>query len=201
MTSRDLSDEEKQDFWDLANIFMAIANEQIDRYEVGYVSGAFLYGCARYNAFAMQCGGAKPGEIEHRTKTYLIDCYMNELRRNLGEALIKSDAADPAAHWSTFDLLDDFTDWTGDELWEFREVADLFVNAANDQTSAARVSRISAAFMHACARFNMYELQLGGEKPHLIDEAQLGRYASCYESLIILHMRDQLVQAEDRAPR
>ncbi len=71
-------------FWQVADSFIANANEQATTVDRGVVSAGFAYASARFNAFviASQCGTKESFESE---KAAAIDYFVNQYKLALTE--------------------------------------------------------------------------------------------------------------------
>ncbi|GAB1259622.1 DUF3144 domain-containing protein [Aurantivibrio plasticivorans] len=67
-----------QEFWDLADSFINMANEQMEHSDPGKVSSAILYAAARFNAFIVantteeDFESEKAGALRYFTKQYRV---------------------------------------------------------------------------------------------------------------------------------
>lgn len=81
-----MADEREQEFFDRADEFIHLANEQGEKIQRGQVSASFSYGAARYNVFVSAC---KASSAEHlkESKQMIIDYFTREYRLALEEKL------------------------------------------------------------------------------------------------------------------
>ena len=78
---------ENQDFWRVADSFIAHANAQNDT-DRGVVSAGFAYSSARFNAFviASQCGNKEAFEAEKAAAVdYFVEQYKLALTENVAD--------------------------------------------------------------------------------------------------------------------
>ena len=77
-----------EDFWRVADSFVAHANAQAENTDRGVVSAGFAYSSARFNAFviASQCGNKEAFEAE-KTKAieYFVEQYKLALTENVAD--------------------------------------------------------------------------------------------------------------------
>lgn len=188
-----LSGDELEAFYDLANRFIAVANEALREWEAPTVSAAFLYGCARYNSFLLQKEGHPPGKLDEESLVYFRDCYTHELREHMTETLMKGHHSKTEQGDFTLQDLGEFEGWVDEDRQGFFDLGDAFIAVANQLIGGAKASRISAAFMHACARYNVYVMQTGGLTPGEVDDERVETYAGAYADLLKRHMQDHLI--------
>jgi len=193
----DLDAEEQQAFFDLADEFIYIANGASDAEAPRpVVAAAFLYSCARYNAFSMQLLGNTPTEIDEEIVAYLVDDFDTKLREHMSQRVTDFEA-DDAALPSTLPViaaLDGLESLDDDEHSEFLDLADRFIHAANALIRSQRSTRISAAFSYGCARFNAFVLQAAGFPAGQVDDAAVAALRDAYESTLRMHMEETLVK-------
>ncbi len=88
----DLSEAERDAFFDLADRFIDLANQAVDDIAEGprRVSAAMMYATARYNAYIAHLGGYQGGEAEEAdVVNYYTSEYEKVLREHLGDSLVK----------------------------------------------------------------------------------------------------------------
>lgn len=88
----EFSEEERAQFYDLADRFIDLANDVAAEIAPGprRVSAAMMYATARYNAYIAHLGGYEGGEAEEaEVVQYYVDQYEKVLREHLSDALIK----------------------------------------------------------------------------------------------------------------
>ena len=194
-TIGEMPEEEAADFFEIANLFLAPANEMAGEHDVAEVAAAFLYGCSRYNAFAMQAQTDDLAEHRDEAAEMLTGYWTNELRDHMAQSLQRNPAPPPpgVTLTDTLDVLDGLEGRDQDGLNAFMDMADQFINVANATTAERKVSRLSACCMHACARFNVFVMQASGLKPGAVDEDLVARYAEGYRKLVDRHLLEVLV--------
>lgn len=179
------------EFADNANRFMTIANDALGQFDRAIVNAAFLYACARYNAYVVQSQGAEPGFVDPKSVAYLRECYEREVSSHMTERLVKGTPAKTEDETRTvltaLDLMD------AKRRTDFLDLADRYVNTANALTANTDVGRISAMIMHACARFNVFLMQTGGLEGGAVDAERRDAYCDMYETLLRRHLRETLV--------
>jgi hypothetical protein len=89
-TLSDLPDDEQDEFYEMADAFVDLANEMAETERVSRVSSAFLYACARYNAYAMQVQGGAVAEADEDAIRYLLEQYEKMLREHMTERLFET---------------------------------------------------------------------------------------------------------------
>lgn len=70
------------EFWDIADSFIQLANEQMEQHPEGTVSSAMLYAAARFNAFIV--AASAEGDIEEE-KEGAIKTFSDEYKKMLTE--------------------------------------------------------------------------------------------------------------------
>lgn len=91
-TLNDFSEEELEQFYDVADRFIDLANETAGQISPGprRVSAAMMYATARYNAYIAHLGGYQGGEAEEaEVVEYYVSEYEKVLREHLADALVK----------------------------------------------------------------------------------------------------------------
>lgn len=79
---------ESDDFWRVADSFIAHANDQVSGTDRGVVSAGFAYASARFNAFviASQCGNQQAFEAEQNAAVdYFVAQYRLALTENVAD--------------------------------------------------------------------------------------------------------------------
>ncbi|MEL6267229.1 MAG: DUF3144 domain-containing protein, partial [Pseudomonadota bacterium] len=84
----EMTPEEQARFFEMADQFLAIANNAVDDQGAGRVSAAMMFACARFNAFTAQTQGMPPGEVDDDAVRYFRDEYEKMLRENMSQTLI-----------------------------------------------------------------------------------------------------------------
>lgn len=77
-----------QQFWDMADSFIRLANDQARRAAAGKVSAALSYAAARYNAFVLATAKSTPEEFkgdEAKALDYFTEQYRTMLKDNLAD--------------------------------------------------------------------------------------------------------------------
>jgi hypothetical protein len=82
-----LSPEDQRAFFEMADRFLAVANELAEDAPVSRISAAMMFATARFNAFLAQTEGLPPGHVDEATVRYFADEYEKMLRENMGQAL------------------------------------------------------------------------------------------------------------------
>ena len=182
-------------FYETANAFLSKANTLAQTESRDLVAAAFLYACARYNAFGMQAQVEDPSEIGEEISEFLVTRFEDEVRDHMGETLSSSGALpepgmDPKL---AIEVLDEFDTFTEEERKAFYALGDAFVDIANLEIQHMKAARISAAMMHACTRFNVFVMQSFGLAPGLIDPTLVSAFSTAYETLLHSHMKEMLI--------
>lgn len=191
-----VSEAERQAFYATANAFLDIANRRIGIEPVEEIAAAFLYACARYNSFAMQAQSGDPSAIDDATVDYLAADFEGHLREHMGQDLGTGPGAPDSSAGSpgrAVDVLKGLNDRDPEDLSDFLDLGDRFIAVANKLIQTKRVGRISAAFMHACTRFNVYVAQCLGHPPRELDEALVAAFRRAYVNLVNYHLQETLV--------
>ncbi len=89
-TLSELDEEEQDEFYDLADQFVDLANSLSESERVSRVSSAFLYACSRFNAYVMQVQGGMVAEADEEAIRYLLDQYEAMLREHMSERLFET---------------------------------------------------------------------------------------------------------------
>ncbi len=71
-------------FYEMADAFIALANEQSGKADQGTVSATFLYAAARFNTFLVASASASAEEFASRKKD-VFDYFMTEYKKMLEE--------------------------------------------------------------------------------------------------------------------
>jgi hypothetical protein len=84
-----MSDTEKdQEFYDLANSFIELANQQASGIDKGKVSAAFLYAAARFNTFVVASSAANVEQFmsyKEKAYDYMVGEYQKMLEEHFGD--------------------------------------------------------------------------------------------------------------------
>lgn len=187
--------EDESAFFEVANLFLAPANDLASEHAVAEIAAAFLYGCSRYNAFAMQAQSDDLADHREEAAEMLTDYWTNELRDHMVLDLQRDPAAVPvgASPSDALDVLNGLEARDRDAFSAFMDMADTFIDVANATTTERKVSRLSACCMHACARFNVFAMQANGLKPGVVDEDLIESFTAMYRKLVDRHLLEILV--------
>jgi len=191
-----LTGEELKDFYASANEFLEVANGLVGIEPTDEIAAAFLYGCARYNSFAMQAISQDPSAIDQEVVDYLASELERHLRDHMEESLgaRPSGPDDPSDNpRRVIELLKGLNDRDEDDLSDFLDLGDRFIAVANKLIQTKRVGRISATFMHACARFNVYCMQGLGHPPETVSDDLVAAFRQAYVNLVNYHLQETLV--------
>lgn len=77
-----------EEFWEVADSFVHLANQHLECVERGKVSAAFLYAAARFNAFVVAAAAKSSEGMAKDTGPaleYFTEQYGKMLRENLAE--------------------------------------------------------------------------------------------------------------------
>ncbi len=77
-----------KEFWQLADSFIALANEHCNSVSNKKVSAAFLYAAARFNAFIVAANSSGKEQLaveKDNAVTYFMEEYERMLRENLDD--------------------------------------------------------------------------------------------------------------------
>ncbi|MEM9781297.1 MAG: DUF3144 domain-containing protein [Pseudomonadota bacterium] len=88
VTNQTMTPEQREEFFALADRFLALANEAASDGGPGRVSAAMMFACARFNAFTAQTQGLEGGTVDEGAVRYFSGEYEKMLRDNLGQTLI-----------------------------------------------------------------------------------------------------------------
>lgn len=195
VTPNEIPEAEMEAFFEVANHFLSQANALAQTESRDLVAAAFLYGCSRYNAFAMQAQVADPTELTEDAAEFLVTRFEDELRDHMAETLSSSGSSpqpgmDPKL---AIECLDEFDTFTDEERKIFYDLGDAFVDIANAAVQTQKPARISAAMMHACTRFNVFVMQSFGLAPGLVDPTLVTAFSTAYETLLHTHMKEMLI--------
>ncbi|MEM6354286.1 MAG: DUF3144 domain-containing protein [Pseudomonadota bacterium] len=84
----EMTAEESASFFAMADKFLSIANGAVEGEKPSRISAAFMFACARFNAFAAQAQGVPAGEVDEETVEYFTREYEKMLRENLRQRLV-----------------------------------------------------------------------------------------------------------------
>ncbi|MEL7471195.1 MAG: DUF3144 domain-containing protein [Pseudomonadota bacterium] len=195
VTPNEIPEAELPAYFATANRFLSKANDLAQTESRDEVAAAFLYACARYNAFAMQAQGGDPTETSSEFAEFLVSRFAEEVREHMTETLSSTGAApqpgmDPKL---AIEVLDEFDSFTEAERKAFYDLGDAFVDIANAEVQHHKAARISAAMMHACTRFNVFVMQSFGHAPGMVDPALVTAFTTSYRTLLQSHMKEMLI--------
>lgn len=77
-----------QQFWDLADSFIELANQHCETVRRNRVSATLLYAAARFNSFVVATGTSSKNQLESEFESavrYFVDQYEKMLRDNLSD--------------------------------------------------------------------------------------------------------------------
>lgn len=192
-----IPDGELDAFYETANEILAPANDLIGAVEPPEIAAAFLYACARYNAFAIQSQVDDPSDVGGEMLTFLCQEFSQQMEEHMAEQVttMPGDPSNPDAPVAiVLEMLEDLFQRDDDDLYEFRDLGDRFIMAANNAAGTTRVARVSAAFMHACARFNVFVLQERGQPVEAVDAPLISEFGDAYRSMLMYHLREILIE-------
>ncbi|MEM7498755.1 MAG: DUF3144 domain-containing protein [Pseudomonadota bacterium] len=84
----EMTADESAAFFAMADKFLAVANNGVEEDKPSRVSAAFMFACARFNAFTAQTQGLPAGEVDEETVEYFTREYEKMLRENLAQHLV-----------------------------------------------------------------------------------------------------------------
>lgn len=184
-------------FTDLADAFIRVANEALPAEGPAEVAAAFLYACARYNAFTMQAQGSTPGEMPEETIAYLVGDFASKLGEHMAVRVTSAPGAGgPPAENPVRAAVRAMNDFDDGEWSEFYDLADSFIHEANGLVRQKCPSRVSAALMYGCARFCAFALQVAGYATGAVDEAARAELRDLYEGMLRSHARELLIRPD-----
>ena len=73
-----------KEFYEMADAYISLANQQGKKVEMGKVSATILYAAARFNIFLAASGADSADELASRKKE-IIDYFMTEYEKMLEE--------------------------------------------------------------------------------------------------------------------
>ena len=198
MTEDAWSEDEWTAFYEMANAFIHKANalsaaELTGEVEIG---AAMIYACSRFNTFTMQAQLEDPSQVDGGVVDFLAGEFESHLRDHMEEQVCSTPGAqgDTAGRpGRAVQVLRGLDGRSEDEVSEFLDLADQFLNLANGLVGRAQIGRISSAFMHGSTRFNVYTMQLLGHPPEQIDEALVSDFCGIYADLVRHHASEILI--------
>ena len=191
-----IPEDEMDAFWETANAFMAVANDLMGEEPGDDIAAAFLFACARYNAFTMQGQSQDKSQIDEDFVDFLCQRFETELRDHMGETLSTNPAGTAPPDMDArqvLDVLNALPEMDQEERSALMDLGDRFLSIANGLIQTQKAARISAAFMHACTRFNTFIMQCLGHPAETVDEALVGDFRGAYERLLRFHLAEPLI--------
>lgn len=186
-------------FYELANAHVHAANDLIDVEPAEDIAAAMIYACARFNTFVMQAQMEDPSTIQDETVGYLGTDFQNHMLEHIAElqSTTPATAGSPIGRATrAVEILDALDGRDEDDVSEFLDLADKFLDIANGQIGKARLGRVSAAFMHAATRFNVFAIQKLGHLPKETDRALVSAFRDIYEKLVRYHAKETLIEPQ-----
>lgn len=183
-------------FYELANRYIDAANALIGEEEIGQIGAAMLYACCRYNCFVMQIQSDDPSALTDEAMTFLADEIESHMLDHM-EGSVTDDAPRVGdtlgGPMRVIQIIENLDGRLEEDVADFLSLADGFLTIANQQTSQARPGRVSAAFMHAMIKFNVYVMQILGLPPRKPDQALVRAFREVYVRLARYHAQETLV--------
>lgn len=193
-TNGTISDADWAQYMEAANALLAPANTLVQAESAERTAAAFLYACARYNAFAMQSQSDDPSVINREFTDFLIERFEIEMREHMGEDLGARGAKGKGDARAALTALAHEVRPGNPDASVFFDMGDRFINTANDLTRTVPISRISAAFMHACTRFAVFSMQSNGLRADRVDDALVRDFKDAYAQLLDAHLQETLIE-------
>ena len=194
-----ISEEEMAAFYKSADLYLNKANELVGVEPPARVGAAFLYACARFNAFALQADLEDAGGVADDMREGIVDLFESELSEHLLQRLRNAPEAFGAGGQATGEALDimvGLNDLDPTARSAFLRLADNFIHIANDMIQAEGLTRASVALVHACTRFNAYVLQREGLEPGVQDQALIADFRQVYSDLLGFHLGQALIASD-----
>lgn len=188
------ADADMDGFYRTADRYLDTANALMGAETPARIGAAFMYGCARFSAFALQAQFEDAAQRREDLWDGLCDAFEGELRDHMLQRL--RNALETGQGTATGEALDVLVSLNGmDERARsvFLRLCDNFVRVANDLIAEDGVARASAAFLHACTRFNAYLLQREGLEAGVVDEALVTDFRQVFADLLRFHMDQTLI--------
>ena len=192
-----IPDTEMDAFYQTADLFLNAANELLASEVPARAGAAFLYACARFNGFALQVQLDSP-VVDAATRAKLCDYFRSEFSEHLLQRL-RNDPTPTVtrATGEALDVLIGMNDMDAAARSAFLKLGDRFIHIANGLIEDTEIARISAAFLHACTRFNAYLLQREGLEPGIQDQQLIADFRQVYSDLLNFHLDQSLVASDD----
>lgn len=196
-----IPEEEMADFHRTADGFLSVANQLVGTEANDRIGAAFLYACARYNAFAMQAQTEDPSSVDAAIRDWLVARFETELRDHMLQQLRSASSAPPppgASPDQALQVLLGLNALSTDARSAFLQLGDRFIHAANDLIQTEGVARTSAAMLHACTRFNAYVTQALGQEAGILDEDLIEDFCTGYANLLDFHLGQSLIASREQ---
>jgi len=195
-SSGPVSEADWAQYMETANALLAPANVLVQTESAERTAAAFLYACARYNAFAMQSQSDDPSVINREFTDFLVERFEIEMREHMGEDLGARGAKGHGDGRAALAALAHEVKPGNLNASGFFDMGDRFINKANDLTRTVPISRISAAFMHACTRFAVFSMQSNGLKASQVDDPLVRDFKDAYAQLLDAHLQETLIESK-----
>ena len=197
---RHVPDDELAAFHQTADIFLNTANGLLADEPAERVGAAFLYAGCRFTAFAMQAQLEEGQEVDAETRDWLTQRFDEELHDHAMQHL-RSDAMAPTPQGlvpdAAIDVLMSTNEMEEEPRRAFLRLADRFIHPANGLIDEMQVSRISAAMMHACTRFNAYVMQSRGLAPGPLEVTIATDFRNAFRALLDFHLGQSVITDRD----
>lgn len=196
MSDETWTDAEWQSFYQMADAFMAPANALSSSAMTDEIAAAMLYACSRFNAFAMQAQDPAGATLDDEAVGFLAEEFESHLLDSMEEQIAPTQGSrdNPVGGPErAVVILRDLDGKNEGDVSEFLDLADRFLAVANHMLEGARIGRVSAAFMHATARFNVYTMQCLGHPAEQVDQDLVAAFRDVYAALVHYHGQDALV--------
>lgn len=181
-------------FYRVADRYLDAANGLLSAETPARIGAAFMYGCARFSAFALQAEFEDAAQRREDLWDGLCDAFEGELRDHMLQRLRNAlELGGAGASGEALDVLVALNDMDEAARGAFLRLCDTFVRKANDLIAEEGVARASAAFLHACTRFNAYVLQREGLEAGVVDEALVADFRQVFADLLRFHMDQTLI--------
>ena len=193
-----IPDADMDAFYQTADLFLNAANGLLQDETPARAGAAFLYACARFNGFALQVQ-LDSNAVDERTREKLSGFFETEMSEHLLQRLRNDPTLSVTrATGEALDVLIGMNDMDAEARSAFLKLGDRFIHIANGLIEDTEIARISAAFLHACTRFNAYLLQREGLEPGIQDQQLIADYKQVYSDLLNFHLDQSLVASESK---
>ena len=185
-------------FHQTADRFLNTANELLGSETPARVGAAFLYASARFNGFAMQVQLNTQG-VDAATREKLGEVFEAEISEHMLQRLRNEPPGAVTGRRATGEVLDvlvGLNDLTEADRSAFLKLGDRFIHIANELIGTVEILRVSAAFLHACTRFNAYLLQREGLEPGIRDQDLIADFRQAYSDLLRFHLDQSLIASD-----